>query len=949
VTRARGGGASSGIGNERVEVLTEHGRNGSVVSRFRLGRGDRRALAVLLAIPVVVIVVPALFGHAIVNADNQIQNFPLRALAGQDLRHGHLPLWDPYIWSGSPLLGGLNAGALYPFSWLFAVLPALAAWTINLVVVYITAAVGMYVFLRQQRLRPFAAGFAAASFAFAGSMSAQMVHIGIVQGASWIPWMLVVEQRLARQLLGDANDTGSDRPSSVWRRVTLLGLLGGMVLLTGEPRGMADAAVVVGWAALWHIVTGHASWRPRVRFFTSFVLATAVAAAVGAVQLVPGWSFIAHSQRAQSTVTFFGSGSLPVRWSILMLVPDLMGGTGFLKQPSFFGHYNLPEITGYVGLLPLMAAAGLLARSFGRRRHPEAGRWTAWFALVVVGLVLTFGTFTPLGTFLAHVPFYGNLRLQSRNMVIAGLGLCVLLGYWIDLVLDTPVEALRRRLIRVATVVPAVAVAVTCVVALIWPGPLETWIGVKANRAHIGAGLAPSFAAALVVALLAIAVGLGYGRLRPKGRAWTLGTLIMVDLLLFTVTSVNAIDLSFPTPQLPTKASVVPVAIGTKFAVYNPGNQFLPAFSELGQNDLNTLVSIPSVEGYGSLTDSEYQNATGTRTHNTLNPCALAAGTFVPLGLSTVITLPTDLIRRISQPGPAATVSDLACPGATSPPGTGRVWWFGRRLIVSRVAVALPAATPVPADVHVGVVLHSGGTESVPATVTSSTGGLTVTLEVPVAGAGLVLSGPGVDKATDATTVTTKADEHFAMDGVMQAPLRDASFRLTGYRSGIAVFRTSVTDGPVSLVTGTTRPGETKTGSSALGTARRLDITSWGAETDRVIARQPATLVRSQAFSTGWRATVQDMTTKRTTDSPVVRVGLVQGIRLPAGTYTVTWTYLPTSVTAGLLGTLAGALVVAAAGLSWLWRRRRPRRASEVSSTATPRAVPASSAVATLG
>ena len=55
-----------------------------------LSRGDRRALAVLLAIPVVVFVVPALFGHPIVNADNEIQNLPLRALAGADLRHGRL-------------------------------------------------------------------------------------------------------------------------------------------------------------------------------------------------------------------------------------------------------------------------------------------------------------------------------------------------------------------------------------------------------------------------------------------------------------------------------------------------------------------------------------------------------------------------------------------------------------------------------------------------------------------------------------------------------------------------------------------------------------------------------------------------------------------------------------------------------------------------------------------
>ena len=51
-------------------------------------------------------------------------------LAGALLRAGHLPLWDPYLWSGTPLLAGWNAGALYPGTFLFAFLPAPVAWSV---------------------------------------------------------------------------------------------------------------------------------------------------------------------------------------------------------------------------------------------------------------------------------------------------------------------------------------------------------------------------------------------------------------------------------------------------------------------------------------------------------------------------------------------------------------------------------------------------------------------------------------------------------------------------------------------------------------------------------------------------------------------------------------------------------------------------------------------------
>ena len=46
--------------------------------------------------------------------------------------------------SGTPLLGGLNAGALYPLTVIFAFVPPIAAWVINCIAVYVIAATGMF-------------------------------------------------------------------------------------------------------------------------------------------------------------------------------------------------------------------------------------------------------------------------------------------------------------------------------------------------------------------------------------------------------------------------------------------------------------------------------------------------------------------------------------------------------------------------------------------------------------------------------------------------------------------------------------------------------------------------------------------------------------------------------------------------------------------------------------
>jgi hypothetical protein len=212
--------------------------------------------------------------------------------------------------------------------------------------------------------------------------------------------------------------------------------------------------------------------------------------------------------------------------------------------------------------------------------------------------------------------------------------------------------------------------------------------------------------------------------------------------------------------------------------------------------------------------------------------------------------------------------------------------------------------------------------------VTSAGETLSISFPTPVVGSGLVLSGRGSALATDATTVTTVGGARYVMDGELQSALRDASFRFTGYRQGVAVFRTLVTRQPVWIASARATTAGVPA-DPAVGAAHRVSTTPWGDETDSVTTHQPATLVRSEAFALGWTATARDTTTGRTRPLPVVRIGLIEGVRLPAGSYTVMWTYRPSSVRFGMLGTLAGGVVVAVAGVSWLgsrrqrWRRRR--------------------------
>src|SRR5215831_14953801 len=55
--------------------------------------------------------------------DMAYQVLPWYQLEAVSWHRGELPLWDPHVWGGQPLVGQLQPGAAYPPNWLLFLLP----------------------------------------------------------------------------------------------------------------------------------------------------------------------------------------------------------------------------------------------------------------------------------------------------------------------------------------------------------------------------------------------------------------------------------------------------------------------------------------------------------------------------------------------------------------------------------------------------------------------------------------------------------------------------------------------------------------------------------------------------------------------------------------------------------------------------------------------------------
>jgi hypothetical protein len=902
------------------------------------GRGDLVAIGVLIALPALVFGLPALLGHPVYPGDDLTQNLPLRVLAGQQIRSGQLPLYNPYIWGGAPLLGGWNAGAAYPLTLLFAIMPGTAAWTLNLMVTWAVAGLGMFFFLRALRLATLPSCLGALSFAFAGAMAAQVGHLGLVAGMSWVPLQLLAVLRLCS-------------PRSVASRLRWTAVLAGtfgITILAGEPRAIDDAGVVVALYAAWQIARLGRRGGPAAG---SVAAGLALGVCLGAVQWLPGLAAIGTSQRAVSSAALFDSGSLPHKWLLLMLVPDLLGGSGSFSEPAYFAHYNLAEVTGYVGILPLVAAFVLLGRVRWRPRPPE---WLVWHVIALAGLILALGGNTPAGKLLVHLPLFGDQRLQSRNILVADLALAVLLAYWADQPFGADGRWLRwargRRRVRVETVLgvlPPLAVIALVVLALTWSAGLLHWLGVNPGVATVDGRLKLWLVPYAVIGAGALAFLLFGRHLRPKLRSRWLGGFIAADLVVFTLLAVVAVrpdglpgggTAAVSHAATPARVShpghsgdLAPASaarpVGTlghpgRFAIYDPGVLDPGELPVLGSPDLNAPAGTPSIQGYTSIVDGRYASVTGSHLptgqgQDVVSPRAIGNGVLDQLDTTTLLTLPQYLITRAGawpRHGPGQ---------RTVAAGHEGTWYFGTTLGVAKIAVPDPdARRDAAAGAQVGLVTPGGPVRWFPARAASASL-LAIRLPHPVPGVALTGRAGRLPARLGPPAVTGPGGRTFVADGALQDALTTPRWGFAGHDGSFAVFVNRFARAPLSLQA---LPGRPVPGA----TVRRVAGPAVEPTAAAVFSPHGVRVIRAVTDIPGWSATWRPRS-GRPTALAVDRAGLVQAVAVPPGRGVVTWTYLPPGfLVGGALSLGATALIVLLLLAGWLplpagrWKRKPP-------------------------
>jgi len=312
-------------------------------------------------------------------------------------------LWTTLIFGGYPIAADIQNMTWYPLSLLFSIFHS---WNIFVLSAYVIASsftFGLVYSLTHSKISGFVAGLI---FGMSGFFMAHLGHTNMIQSAAWMPAILLCLEKLKTKF------------NAGWFAALCLTIA--MSFLAGHTQIFVYS---MGLAGLYVLVTGWNAPLGRSKYYSFALLGIFLGICLTGIQLLPSIELSKLSVRESLSFQAFVSFSLQPKMLAMLLFPYIFGGITPSLYGAYSGPWNLTELTGYIGILPLILAI------FGAYCHRENIQAWFWGAVTILCLLLVLGDSTPLASIMFHLPGYDLFRVPARHFFEYSLAVSILAGY----------------------------------------------------------------------------------------------------------------------------------------------------------------------------------------------------------------------------------------------------------------------------------------------------------------------------------------------------------------------------------------------------------------------------------------------------------------------------------------------------------------------------------------
>ncbi len=375
--------------------------------------------------------------------DNIRQFFPNRVMLKNAFFSGIVPLWNPYIYSGTPFVAAFDTAVWYPFSLIASLLPAIDGWNFLVIIQPVVSVLCMYLFLKSMKFRPEIAAYGAFAYAFCGWMVVYWQEILVLEHSFlWLPLALYASNRLW------------ERKSGAIGFLLLVFALVSSVLGGFLQMSIYVYVVVIVWNIFCFIASDHTYHNRK----TSILIMSALICSlvIASIQLVPSIQAFLLSPRGTADGGFVFSNNL-LSWThlITLFAPDFWGNPATYNYFGRNGFYFEKMI--FIGIIPfLFAVYGMI-----KARQKTFQFWTI-FGLICFSM--GFALPTSWLPYFLHIPVLSS-SYPTRVFAISAFSFIILSCYGLDVFLrDTD----RKKMAYVLTLFSLVIAAGWSIVISAW-------------------------------------------------------------------------------------------------------------------------------------------------------------------------------------------------------------------------------------------------------------------------------------------------------------------------------------------------------------------------------------------------------------------------------------------------------------------------------------------------
>jgi hypothetical protein len=338
--------------------------------------------------------------------------YPWKTQVITSVKQGIFPLWNPYNFSGAPLLANYQSQVFYLFTFLYFLMPQIFAWTIMVILQPILGSIFLYLFATEIGMTSGAALLAALLFNFSTFATVWMEFTTVWHTILWLPLLLYLIERGVKQ-----------KSLTIFQQILFIA---GMVCAVtgGHPQDFLNSFIFLGLYTLIRILTMH-DWTIKDKF--SFLLHPVLwiftmPFFIAAAQLLPTIELFRNSARVSHDYMGIIQTMLVQWWQTpLIAIQDFFGNPA--TGSNFTGDYVGKTLSvGFVGFFFAVSAVLSKHRSWHK----------TFFTYTGIGILLI-TVRTPLTEFLYRYPWpILSTGTPTRILFVLALSLSILAGYGYD-------------------------------------------------------------------------------------------------------------------------------------------------------------------------------------------------------------------------------------------------------------------------------------------------------------------------------------------------------------------------------------------------------------------------------------------------------------------------------------------------------------------------------------